>query len=80
MKKTSIRELKHATSSVLALVSGGQSIEVTKHNRVVAVLTPPGKAKKIVRPDFEARMKELWDDKVLKTSWHDLINEDRGER
>ena len=80
MKKTSIRELKHATSSVLALVSHGQSIEVTKHNRVVAVLTPPAKAKKIVRPDFEARMQELWGNKALKTSWHDLINEDRGER
>lgn len=80
MKKTSIRELKHSTSRVLALVTQGQNVEVTRHNRVVAVLTPPAKANKIVRPDFEARMTELWGDKRLKTSWHDLITEDRGSR
>ena len=80
MKKASIRELKHATSSVLDLVAQGQTVEVTKRNRVVAVLMPPGKKETLVRPDFSARMKEVWGNKLLQTSWQDLINVDRGDR
>ena len=43
MKTTTIRELKHDTSTVLAWVASGESVEVRRHREPVAILSPaPG--------------------------------------
>lgn len=80
MKQTSIRELKHETSKVLAMVEAGETIEVRRRKQAVAVLSPPGRGKPVVKPDFAARLKEIYGDKVLETTGTDLIHEARGER
>lgn len=80
MKQTSIRELKHETSKVLAVVESGTSLEVCRRGKPVAVLSPPGRRMKQERPDFAARLKVIYGEQVLPTTGTNLINENRGER
>jgi prevent-host-death family protein len=83
MKTTNIRELKHATSTVLAWVEQGESVEITRRNKVVAIISPPpppDSPKKIVRPDYEARLTAIFGDRVLPTTANELMDYDRGDR
>ena len=41
MKPTNIRELKHATSTVLEWVEQGESVEITRRNKGVGIIIPP---------------------------------------
>jgi antitoxin (DNA-binding transcriptional repressor) of toxin-antitoxin stability system len=79
MKTTSIRELKHDTKKVLALVEAGETVEITRYNQPVAILSPVTKPP-VKRPDFAARLKEIYGDKVLPTTGTEIISELRGER
>ncbi len=80
MKRTSIRELKHETSKVLALVASGETVEVRRREEPVAILSPPGWRKAIEKPDFAARMREIYGERVLDSTGTDLVGEARGER
>ena len=82
VKKTNIRELKHATSTVLGWVEQGESVEITRRNKVVAVISPPPpeSSQKIVRPDYEARLTAIFGDKILPTTANELMDYDRGDR
>jgi prevent-host-death family protein len=80
MKSTTIRELKHATSKVLLLVEAGESVEVRRRNKPVAVLSPPAGKRAMPQPDFSARLREIYGPETLKTTGTELINELRGER
>lgn len=80
MKQTTIRELKHATTRVLAMVEAGETVEVRRRKKPVAVLSPPDRRRCMERPDFEMRLKEIYGDKFLAITGTDLVNESRGER
>jgi len=79
MKTTSIRELKHDTSAVLAMVANGESVEVRRRNVPVAVISPI-KTSKVVRRDFRGRLKAIYGERILTVTGTDLISEDRGDR
>jgi len=78
MKTTTIRELKHATTTVLSWVAGGESVEVRRRNEPVAMLVPPTRRTRVVRPDFAARLRAIYGDQVLARTGTDLIAESRG--
>ena len=78
MKTTTIRELRHATTTVLSWVAGGESVEVRRRNAPVAMLVPPTRRTRVVRPDFAARLRAIYGDRVLATTGSDLIAESRG--
>mgnify|MGYP000082526233 CR=1 FL=1 len=80
MKRTTIRELKHATSKVLSLVEQGECVEVRRHNRPVAVLTPIRTESPKKRPDFRGRLEAIYGGKVQSVTGTDLVSELRGER
>lgn len=83
MSQASIRELKHATSEVLSRVEAGEVVEVTRRNRVVAVLSPPKPevpTKKPARPDFEKRLREFWGDRSFEITATELLSDDRQDR
>ena len=80
MKSTTIRELKHETSKVLSIVEGGESVEVRRRNQLVAVLSPPVKGTAGPKPDFAARLREIYGEKLLETTGTELVNELRGDR
>jgi len=79
MKTTSIRELRHSTSKVLAWVAQGETVEVQKRGDPVAVLSPRKRKGSIVRPDFSGRLRTIYGDKVLPTTGTDVVSEARGD-
>lgn len=79
MKTTTIRELRHDTTTVLSWVAGGESVEIRKRGVPVALLSPCKHPEKVVRPDFAARMREIYGDGMLPVTGTDLISESRGE-
>ena len=79
MKKTTIRELKHDTTTVLSWVADGESVEVRRHGKPVAVLSPRKRQARIARPNFVARLQAVYGEEVLPTTGTELIAESRGE-
>lgn len=79
MKTTTIRELKHDTTTVLSWVARGESVEVLRRNIPVALLSPLKRASQVKRPDFAARLKTIYGTKVLATTGSDLVSESRGD-
>ena len=80
MKQTTIRELKHEMSKVLALVEAGETVEVRRRKQPVAILSPPARDKAVTKPDFAARMKVIYGERVLEITGTDLVGQERGER
>jgi len=79
MRTTTIRELKHDTTTVLSWVADGETVEVRRRNEPVALLSPPGRRSPIRRPDFGARLRAIYGKKTLATTGTDLTSESRGE-
>lgn len=80
MRTTTIRELRHSTTTVLGWVAEGESVEVQRRGVPVAVLSPKEHHRRIVMPDFLARIQAAYGDTLLATTATDLISESRGER
>lgn len=80
MKQASIREMKHETSRVLEMVESGQSVEICRRRKPVAILSPPRKVEAVKMPDFIARLHNIYGDRVLETTGTELVNTARGER
>jgi len=51
----------------MGLIEEGQQVEIVKKGKVIALLSPPPgrKLKKFKLPDFEARQKRIFGDRVL---------------
>jgi antitoxin (DNA-binding transcriptional repressor) of toxin-antitoxin stability system len=80
MKTSTIRELKHSTSTVLGWVATGETVEVRRRNQLVAVLSPPKRAGRIAKPDFVARLRKVYGSAVLPVTGTALVSESRGAR
>jgi antitoxin (DNA-binding transcriptional repressor) of toxin-antitoxin stability system len=79
MKTVSVRDLRYDFKKVERLLSQGDEIEITKRRKVIARLTP-APIERPPLPDFLARLKEIYGDKVLEVSGADLISADREDR
>lgn len=81
MKTASIRELKHDTTTVLEWVEAGERVEIQKRGKPVAVLSrPEAPAPASKRPDFAARLKSIYGNKLLAVTATELIAQERGDR
>jgi antitoxin (DNA-binding transcriptional repressor) of toxin-antitoxin stability system len=68
MKTANVRQLRHAFGDVMDWIAEGQQVEIVKKGKVIALLSPPpprAKSKKFKLPDFKARRKRIFGDKVL---------------
>lgn len=74
MKSATVEQLQHDPASVLQWVEKGERVEISAQGRVVAVVSPPDEtptpngssvSKPIERPDFAARLKKRFGDKVI---------------
>jgi antitoxin (DNA-binding transcriptional repressor) of toxin-antitoxin stability system len=79
MRITTIRELKHDTTTVLAWVADGETVEVRRRNQPVAVLSPPRRRSAIQRPDFAARLRSVYGRKHLAMTGTQLVSTMRGD-
>ncbi len=67
MQAVTIRDLRYDFAKVEAWLADGEKVEVTRHGRPVAILSPPLTTKKSAF-DIQAhreRMKEIWEDRVF---------------
>jgi antitoxin (DNA-binding transcriptional repressor) of toxin-antitoxin stability system len=78
MKKASVRDLRYGFKRIERLLHQGEEIQITKRRRVIARLVPDGTeaARKI--PDFLARLRAIYGDKILAVSGAELISSDRS--
>ncbi|MEI8039608.1 MAG: type II toxin-antitoxin system prevent-host-death family antitoxin [Verrucomicrobiota bacterium] len=68
MQTLTVRDLRYDFGKVEAWLADGQEIEITKHGKPVARLSPPGNGSSSRRFDAAAhlrRMKETWGDRVF---------------
>lgn len=67
MKTANVRQLRHAFGDVMEWVSEGQQVEIVKKGKAIALLSPPPAArpKKFKLPDFQARRKRIFGNRVM---------------
>jgi len=75
----SVRDLRYRFPQVEAELREGEAIAITKWKRIIARLVPERTGKRKL-PDFGARLKKIYGDRVMKVSNAELIAMDRGER
>ena len=67
MKTATVRDLRNNFSKLEAWLGDGESVRIEKRGEPVALLTalPRGKGKAFKMPDFAARLKADWGDRIL---------------
>jgi antitoxin (DNA-binding transcriptional repressor) of toxin-antitoxin stability system len=67
MKTATVRDLRYDFPKIEAWLRSGETIEITKHSWPVGVISParPPQSSAPELPDFEARLKRLWGDRVF---------------
>lgn len=80
MKTASIREVQHNLAKILLWIGAGEKVIVTKRNKPIAEIKPLSKKQKIVRPDFQKRLREIFDHPIRGISNAELIAEMREDR
>jgi hypothetical protein len=76
MAVTNLRGLRD-TRQIKAWLRAGESVEIRERNEVIGRILPEKDRTRLVDwPDFEARAKELFGDRILPGA--DLVIEERG--
>ena len=67
MRKATVRDLRNNFAMLEAWLSDGESVCIEKRGHPVAMLTaiPPTRRKTVKMPDFAARQKAIWGERVL---------------
>lgn len=78
MKTASVRDLRYRFPEIEAEMRGGNKIQITKRKRVIAHLTPVNRQGPRHWPDFLARLKKMYGDKVSSVTGAEIVREQRG--
>jgi antitoxin (DNA-binding transcriptional repressor) of toxin-antitoxin stability system len=66
MKTATLRDLRYDFKKIEAWLKSGEDVEITRHSKPFALISPPKKRKtKLAHPDYAARLKEIWGDRVF---------------
>lgn len=63
MKNATVRDLRVTFPKVEKWLKAGESVRITKRNRVVGFLVPPERKEGVKMPDFASRMEFLFPSK-----------------
>jgi antitoxin (DNA-binding transcriptional repressor) of toxin-antitoxin stability system len=77
MTKASVRDLRYQFKKIERLLLQGEEIQITKRRRVIARLVPENTESEKKMPDFLARVRKIYGDKILAVSGAELISLDR---
>jgi antitoxin (DNA-binding transcriptional repressor) of toxin-antitoxin stability system len=77
MTKASVRDLRYEFKKIERLLQRGEEIQITKRRRVIARLVPENPQTPPELPDFRARVRAIYGDKVLAVSGAELVSKDR---
>ena len=75
-----VRQLQKDLKRVLARVERGQTLQVTRRQRLVAILAPPRAAVASPWPDLDERARSVLGDRVISPPPSGRVASDRGER
>jgi antitoxin (DNA-binding transcriptional repressor) of toxin-antitoxin stability system len=75
MKRASVGDLRYRFPEIERAPQQGTEIEITKRSRVIARLLSA--THELRRPDFLARLREIYGDKTLKMSGAQLLAQER---
>ena len=78
VKRATLRDLRYRFPAVESLLEAGEQIEITRRKRVIARLLPPAKTSRSKRPDFLARLKQMFGTKRLSVSGAELLRKERA--
>jgi len=78
MKKASVRDLRYGFRKIERLLHQGEEIQITKRRRVIARLVPEGTVESGQLPDFLARLRSIYGEKLLPVTGAELVAEDRN--
>ncbi|MEQ1750434.1 MAG: hypothetical protein ABL974_13485 [Prosthecobacter sp.] len=68
MKTVTVRDLRCDFPKIEAMLASGQEIQITKHSKPIATIMkvkPAAKKAMPPLPDFKARIKKIWGDRVF---------------
>ncbi len=65
MKTATLRDLRNDFAKLEAWLGEGEEIRIEKRGRPIAMLTPLRGEKQVKMPDFEARRRAIWGDRVF---------------
>src|SRR5258708_26067463 len=77
MKKVSIRDLRSDFKKVERLLHQGEEVQITKRRHVSTRLVPETSGVPKQAPDFLARLRAIYGDRVLAVSGAELVSSDR---
>ncbi len=78
MRNATVLDLRYRFREVENLLREGVVIQITKRKRVIARLVPLKPAVPSPRPDFLARLKKIYGQKLLKVAGAELVSHERG--
>ena len=82
MKTATIRQVRHDFSTVLNWVGEGEQVEISKHGKIVALLSPPPTVKPPrarQRPNLAARLKLRDGGRVIAArAMNDILDDNKG--
>ncbi|MBL9185919.1 MAG: prevent-host-death protein [Opitutaceae bacterium] len=81
MKTATVRQLRTEFPKVLSWVNAGQDVAITRRKQIVASLVPAGNPpkRKTSLPDFRARLRRIYGDKVIPAAvMADILAENKG--
>jgi antitoxin (DNA-binding transcriptional repressor) of toxin-antitoxin stability system len=79
MTKASVRDLRYEFKKIERLLQRGEEIQITKRRRVIARLIPENNQSRPPLPDFRARVRAIYGDKVFKVSGAEIVRQDRDQ-
>ena len=77
MKQASVRDLRYNFPAVERMLRQGETIEITKRKRVIGRLMPVVPEAKPKMPDFMARLKKIYGNRIIKPSGAEMIARER---
>jgi len=77
MRKATVRQLRCEFREIERLLQLGEEIQITKRGRLIARLVPENEQPPAKLPNFRARMRAIYGDKVFAVSGAELVSEDR---
>jgi antitoxin (DNA-binding transcriptional repressor) of toxin-antitoxin stability system len=77
MGTASVRDLRYRFPQIEAQLRSGEEIQITKRKRVIARLLPVRAHKRRSVPDFAKMLRDIYGNKVMKTTGADLVSEQR---
>ena len=73
-----MRDLRYNFKAVENLLQAGEEVQITRRKRVIARLLSPSQKGSAKRPDFLARLRNIYGDKHLAVSGATLLSQERG--